>query len=500
MELRDVLKDLEVETRTGSRDPGDMEILGIADNSNEAGKGFLFIAVRGKTTDGHMYADAAVRNGASAVLAEEFPLKARDREAVFVKTRDSRAAACVAAANFHGRPSLGMKVVGVTGTNGKTTVTHMIEAAWEAQGLRAGMLGTIENRYAGRSEPSSLTTPGALDLARTLREMKDAGVTHVALEVSSHALDLKRTDACHFDAAVFTNLTQDHLDYHLTIEDYFGAKRRLFAEILERSEKKEVYAVVNADDPFADRIPAPGKGSRISFSLERKDATVFAEKFSLDASGIRATLATPWGKVELDSSLMGKHNLRNMMAATGALLSLGSPPGAVGRALSGLARVPGRLERVKNSLGLNVFVDYAHTPDALENVLGCLRPLCGGSLVTVVGCGGDRDAGKRPLMAAVGRKYSDRLIITSDNPRTEDPESIIADMLRGTRAGDPAVDVVSDREEAIGRAVGTAESGDMILIAGKGHEDYQVIGTEKIRFDDREAAARHLAARSGERI
>lgn len=498
MELRDILKDVEFETQAGSRDPGGTEILGVTDNSKEAAEGFLFIAVRGKTTDGHMYVDSAVRNGAAAVLAEEFPRGAADSEAAFVKTRDSRAAACVAASNFHGRPSLGMKVVGVTGTNGKTTVTHMLEAAWKAQGLGAGIIGTIENRYAGRSEPSSLTTPGALELARTLREMKDAGVTHAALEVSSHALDLKRADACHFDAAVFTNLTQDHLDYHLTIEDYFAAKRRLFEEILERSEKKEVFSVVNADDPFADRIQGPKKGSRISFSLERKDAEVFAEKFSLDAAGARATLATPWGKVEIDSSLMGEHNLRNMMAATGALLSLGSPPGAVGRALSGLARVPGRLDRVENSLGLNVFVDYAHTPDALENVLGCLRPLCRGSLVTVVGCGGDRDAGKRPLMATVGRRYSDRLIITSDNPRTEDPESIIADMLRGTRAGDPAVEVLSDRGEAIGRAVGTAEAGDMILIAGKGHEDYQIIGAERIRFDDGEVAARHLAARSGE--
>ena len=497
MELRDILKDVEFETRAGSKDPGGTEILGITDNSKEVGKGFLFVAVRGKTTDGHMYVDSAVRRGAAAVLAEEFPAGAADSEAAFVKTLDSRAAACVAAANFHDRPSLGMKVVGVTGTNGKTTVTHMLEEAWKAQGLRTGMIGTIENRYAGRSVPSSLTTPGAVELARTLREMKDAGVTHAALEVSSHALDLKRADACHFDAAVFTNLTQDHLDYHLTIEDYFAAKRRLFAEILERSEKKDVYSVVNADDPFADRIHVPKRGSRISFSLERKESTVFAEKFSLDAAGIEATLATPWGKVELDSSLMGKHNLRNMMAATGALLSLGSPPGAVGRALSGLSRVPGRLERVENPLGVNVFVDYAHTPDALENVLACLRPLCGESLFTVVGCGGDRDAGKRPLMATVGRKYSDRLIITSDNPRTEDPESIIADMLRGTRDGDPAVEVVSDREEAIGRVVATAEPGDMILIAGKGHEDYQIIGTEKISFDDRKVAARHLAARSG---
>ena len=498
MELRNVLRNVEIDATAGTAESGGTEILGITVNSNGARQGSLFIAVRGTAADGHEYLDSAVRNGAAAVLVEKMPDHPHSLGVPVVKTKNSRIAASTAAANFHGDPSLGMKVVGVTGTNGKTTVSHMLEAAWKELGISTGLVGTIENRYAGKTEPASLTTPDGVELAGILREMKDARVACVALEVSSHALDLRRVDACHFDAAIFTNLTQDHLDYHGTIENYFAAKQRLFTEILERSEKEKVFSVVNADDPFADRIPAPSRGEKITFSLERKDATVFAEDFSIDAGGVRATLATPWGQVELFSKLMGKHNLRNMMAATGTLLSLGSPPGATGRVVSGVTSVPGRLERVENELGIDVFVDYAHTPDALENVLGCLRPICPRRLVTVVGCGGDRDPKKRPLMAAVGQKYSDALIITSDNPRTEDPEGIIEDMLRGTDRRSAAVQAVVDRREAIRRAVEKVRPGDMILIAGKGHEDYQIIGTEKIHFDDRETAARYLEERSGE--
>lgn len=497
MRLADVLRNAGIEALTGSNDPGDTEITGITLNSQNVEPGSLFIAIRGKVADGHMYAASAAERGAAALVVEEISEEIRGLGIPVAKTDDSRTAASIVASNFHAHPSLSMKVVGVTGTNGKTTVSHMIEAGWEAEGISTGLFGTIENRYMGRAEAASLTTPDPIAFMSTLREMKDAGVKNVTLEVSSHALDLKRVDGCHFDAAVFTNLTQDHLDYHQTLEDYFRAKERLFSEILEKSEKKELFSIINADDPFADRISVPERGQKITFSMKKKDSVVFAENFTLDSGGIKATLATPWGKVELDSKLMGKHNLYNMMAATGTLLSLGSSPGTTGRALSELARIPGRLEKIENTSGIDVFVDYAHTPDALENVLECLKPFCAQRLFTLVGCGGDRDRKKRPLMAAVGRRYSDMLIITSDNPRTEDPDRIIADMTEGIEPRDPGVVVIADREEAIKHAVNEAGCGDTILIAGKGHEDYQVIGTEKIHFDDREIAEKYLEAKNG---
>ena len=497
MRLADVLKNAGIETLTGSQNPGDTEITGITLNSQNVEPGSLFIAIKGKAADGHTYAASAAKKGATALLVEEVSEEIRGLGIPIAKTADSRTAASIVASNFHDHPSLSMKVVGVTGTNGKTTVSHMIEAGWEAEGINTGLLGTIENRYMGRAEAASLTTPDPIAFMSTLREMKDAGVTNVTLEVSSHALDLKRVDGCHFDAAIFTNLTQDHLDYHQTLENYFRAKERFFSEILEKSAKKEVFSIINADDPFANRISVPKRGQKITFSTKKKNSVVFAENFTLDSRGIKATLATPWGKVELDSELMGKHNLYNMMAATGTLLSLGLSPGTTGRALSELTRIPGRLEKIENTSGIDVFVDYAHTPDALENVLECLKPFCAQRLITLVGCGGDRDRKKRPLMAAVGRRYSDILIITSDNPRTEDPEGIIADMTEGIEPRDPGVIVIADREEAIKHAVNKAGSGDTVLIAGKGHEDYQIIGTEKIHFDDREIAGRYLEAKGG---
>ncbi len=497
MRLADVLENAGIETLTGSRNPGDTEITGITLNSQNVEPGSLFIAIRGKVADGHAYAASAAEKGAAALVVEEISEEIRGLGIPVAKTADSRTAAAVVASNFHNHPSLSMKVVGVTGTNGKTTVSHMIEAGWKAEGVNTGLLGTIENRYMGRAEAASLTTPDPIAFMSTLREMKDSGVRNVTLEVSSHALDLKRVDGCHFDAAVFTNLTQDHLDYHQTLEDYFRAKERLFSEILEKSEKKELFSIINADDPLANRISVPKRSQKITFSTKKKDSVVFAENFTLDSGGIKAKLATPWGKVELDSKLMGKHNLYNMMAATGTLLSLGSSPGTTGRALSELSRIPGRLEKIENASGINVFVDYAHTPDALENVLECLRPFCAQRLITLVGCGGDRDRRKRPLMAAVGRRYSDMLIITSDNPRTENPDGIIADMTEGVEPQDPGVVVIADREEAIKHAVSKAGEGDTILIAGKGHEDYQIIGTEKIHFDDREIAERYLKTKDG---
>ncbi len=497
MNLRKVLENAGVTAVEGLENWGETEIAGITISSLEVKQGFLFVAVKGSRRDGHSYVASTVSSGAAAVAVERISDDIRKLGVPVAITRDSRLTAARAASNFHRNPSSEMKVVGITGTNGKTTVAHMVESVWKLERKNAGILGTIENRYMGKTTPSVLTTLDQVKLMETMREMKDMGVTNLVLEVSSHALDLKRVDSCHFDVGVFTNLTQDHLDYHITIENYFKAKQRFFTELLERSEKQNTCAVVNADDPFANRIPAPEKGRRITFSAEKKDSDIFAKRFTIDSRGINSTLATPWGKVEINSKLMGRHNLYNIMAATGALLSLHSSPDVISRALSAFARIPGRLEKIENSAGIDVFLDYAHTPDALRNVLECLTPLRTRRLITVVGSGGDRDRGKRPLMAAVCREYSDLLILTSDNPRTEDPESIIADMAEGVEAKDPGVITVIDRDLAIKHAVDISRAGDILLIAGKGHEDYQIIGNEKIHFSDRYTVKKYLNEKNG---
>ncbi len=499
MKLRELLKNAGVKTVEGAENWRDTEITGITLSSLEVKPGFLFIAIKGNQKDGHSYAASSVSRGAAAVAVERISDDIRKLGVPVAITQDSRLAAAAVAANFYHNPSSEMKVVGITGTNGKTTVTHMVEAIWKLEKKNVGLLGTIENRYMGESIPSILTTLDQVKLMKTMSEMRDLGVTNLVLEVSSHALDLKRVDSCHFDVAVFTNLTQDHLDYHITIENYFRAKQRFFTEILEKSEKQSTYAVINADDPFADKIPAPKKGQRITFSTRKENCDIFAKKFALGSHGITATLATPWGEVEINSKLMGLYNLYNMMAATAAVLPLGSSPEIISQALSGLAQIPGRLEKIENNEGINIFVDYAHTPDALENVLKCLTPFCTQRLITVVGSGGERDRGKRPLMAATSREYSDLLILTSDNPRKEDPQSIIADMAKGVEATDPMVIAIIDRGQAIKYAVDEACAGDIVLIAGKGHEDYQIIGDEKICFSDRETVKKYLNKKSGAR-
>jgi UDP-N-acetylmuramoyl-L-alanyl-D-glutamate--2,6-diaminopimelate ligase len=311
------------------------------------------------------------------------------------------------------------------------------------------------------------------------------------MEVSSHAIDRKRVQECHFDAALFTNLTQDHLDYHGSIENYYNAKKRLFTELLRASDKRDKFSIINIDDPYGTEIAKEAPGTVITFSLRDKSASVFAESFRVSEEGITARVHTPYGGIEIKSPLFGEHNLSNILAAVSGALSLGSSAGAVENAVAGFRTVPGRLERVENPLGFQILVDYAHTPDALKNVLLAVRPLTGGRVILVFGCGGDRDRTKRPNMGAIGSGLSDILIVTSDNPRTEQPEAIIDDIERGvleSGAPDKPYFRVSDRKEAIRKALGMAREKDTVLIAGKGHEDYQIIGTEKFPFDDRTAA------------
>jgi UDP-N-acetylmuramyl-tripeptide synthetase len=331
---------------------------------------------------------------------------------------------------------------------------------------------------------------------KLLKDMKDSGTEYVVMEVSSHALDRKRVSACHFDAAIFTNLTQDHLDYHVNMENYFEAKKRLFTEVLEASEKRKKFAIINLDDAYGARIAKCSAGEVISFSTKSSSAVVHAERATISEQGIWADVNTPWGRIELHSKLFGIHNLSNILAASAAALSLGASPSSVESGVSRIISVPGRLDRVENTKGINVLVDYAHTPDALKNVLSAVRPLTPGSLILVFGCGGDRDPLKRPVMGRIGRELSDVLIVTSDNPRTEPPESIIDQIERGVFE---AVDArksyfrVTDRRQAIEKAIRIAQKGDTVLIAGKGHEDYQILGTEKIHFDDKEVAREILS-------
>lgn len=489
MKLKEILDGLDVKKITGSTE---LEIRNITTNSKEVEKGSMFIAIKGFRTDGHEYIESAVKSGASSVVLEKMH-HGKNIPATVVELRSTRKSLPVIASNFYQNPTLGMKLAGITGTNGKTTVSYMIEAIWNRDNLNCGVIGTVENRYMGKRYKASLTTPDPVSLTRLLSEMRESGVNNVVMEVSSHALDLNRVDGCDFDVAVFTNLTQDHLDYHETLDEYYSAKKRLFSEVLLKSAKNPKCAVINIDDEYGLKLFNEITAEKINYSLLDKNSDIFAEEYSFNDSGIKAKIKTPRGRLMLESKLLGKHNLYNLMAATGTALMTGSKIETVENALNSIGRIPGRLESVDNRHGINVLVDYAHTPDALKNVLSSLKPLCRKRLITVIGCGGDRDKKKRPLMCDAALEYSDYTVLTSDNPRTENPDEIIKDMISGKNPENyKNLKIIVDREQAISYAVNFAKSGDTLLIAGKGHEDYQIIGENKIHFDDREIAEKYL--------
>jgi len=485
--------------------PGvDPEITGVQYRAQEVTPGSLFVAVPGFVADGHAFIPEAVRRGAAAVVAQR-PVEA---EVPVVQVADSRRALSRAAAGFWGHPSEGMVLVGVTGTNGKTTVTYLLEAILAWVGARVGVVGTVNYRFEGRVVPAPHTTPESAELQRILAEMRDAGATHVVMEVASHALALHRVDDCRFDVGVFTNLTQDHLDFHGDMAAYWAAKRRLFTELLAEGPKAAAArAVVNTDDPrgpellSACRVPALAVGTQAGCTVQARAALQGLE-------GIRGRIATPAGEFDFHSPLVGAHNLANILSATGAAVALALPLEAIREGIEATRRIPGRLERVPDpGHGRTVFVDYAHTPDALENVLRALRQVGPRRLICLFGCGGDRDRTKRPVMGAAAGRLADVCLVTSDNPRSEDPLAIIRDILpglaqAGARAweGPDAEDVpdghflvLPDRRAAIRRAVALARPGDAVLVAGKGHENYQIVGDRRLPFDDVEEAAAALA-------
>jgi UDP-N-acetylmuramoyl-L-alanyl-D-glutamate--2,6-diaminopimelate ligase len=501
MKLRRIIGDVDVLAHRGDLD---VEISDIYYDSRAVAEGGLFVAIKGLVTDGHRYVGAAVDRGAAAVVVED------DMDipgAVVIRVRDSRAALGRLADTFFDYPSMKLKLLGVTGTNGKTTICYIVEEILAAAGKTPGVIGTINYRYGRTSITPPHTTPESLDLVRLLSDMVNAGADHAVMEVSSHALDLRRVDSCMFDAAIFTNLTQDHLDYHQTMENYFESKARLFRELINR--KKETTSIINADDPWGMRLIDEMKGRVMTYGLS-DGADIRPTAFTADTRGVRGEGVTPYGKFRFESNLLGRHNIYNLLAALGGALGMGID---LETAVLGINRrivVPGRLEPVEGTGDVSVLVDYAHTDDALTNVLSTLAPLAKGRLVTVFGCGGDRDRKKRPKMAAAAAAKSHKVIVTSDNPRTEDPAVIIEEILAGFEGTDYSrVDpggsfwqdsrkfytVIPDRREAIRFAVSRATSGDIVLLAGKGHEDYQIIGTTKYPFDDRLEAKEALTER-----
>jgi UDP-N-acetylmuramoyl-L-alanyl-D-glutamate--2,6-diaminopimelate ligase len=450
--------------------PPGVEITDLVYDNRLVTPGALFFCVVGFTRDGHDFAPDAVARGAAALVVER-PL---DLDVPQVQVPSVRAAMAPAAAAFFGDPTARLQTSGVTGTNGKTTTAFLLRALQEAAGRSTGLLGTVKSVVGGTEHEVQRTTPEAIDLQRTFAQMLDHGDQACVMEVSSHALALHRADAIHFATAVFTNLTQDHLDFHPTMEDYFQAKRMLFADLRPTS------AIVNADDAYGRRL-AGDVGDAITFALYNP-ATFRAIDVATQLDGSRFTVETPDGRLELRSPLRGEFNVYNVLGAFAAARALGIPADVCQEAIATAGQVPGRFETVDEGQPFAVLVDYAHTPDSLENVLRAARPLTEGRVHVVFGCGGDRDRGKRPLMGEIARRLADRPIVTSDNPRSEDPEAIIAEILEGSG---PDVIHDADRRQAIATAIEGADPGDIVVIAGKGHEQGQEFADgRKIPFDD----------------
>lgn len=457
---------------------------GVTADSRQVRPGWIFVAVKGGDADGHHFVEDAVRRGAAGVVLERALFH---RPAVPAwRVEDSRRALSRLAAAYHGYPSRSLHVTGVTGTNGKTSVTFLLRQILEGAGLACGLIGTVSYAFGGREIPARRTTPGPAELQELLASMRDAGCGHCAMEVSSHALDQKRVEGVEMDTAVFTNLSQDHLDYHGTMEAYFEAKRTLFA--FEGLKHRLV-----GDGPWSERMAGSFPGKEFLRCGLSEGCEVRGRVVRADASGSLLAFETPWGGGEAFLGLPGAHNARNALQAMAAAACAGAEWDGIVGAVAGLRAAPGRLEAVPSALG-RVLVDYAHTPDALAKVLETLRPLVSGRLVVVFGCGGDRDKTKRAPMAEAVSRYADWMLLTQDNPRTEDPNRIFADMLAGIPDAQ-AMQVVPDREEAICMGVRALGAEDLLLIAGKGHETVQEFANARVPFDDREVARRCLRAR-----
>lgn len=481
MQLKNLLEGIEIKSLSG---PGDCEIKGLSTDSRKLSAGDLYVAVRGGDFDGHDFIADAAKKGASAIMGSA----ARPVPGLpYVEVEDARDALPSLANNFFGRPSEKLTVVGVTGTNGKTTTTHIIKSILEAAGKKAGLIGTIGYVIGDRTHPAPFTTPEAVEFQGLLSEMLHSGLSHVVCEVSSHALAQKRVDGTRFGAAVFTNLTRDHLDFHKTMEEYFEAKKRLFAELLSGP------AVINSDDPYGKMLLGSLKGKTLAYAVDA-EADITARDVSSGPGGLSFTVsicgAAGFG---VESALIGDHNVYNIMAAVGAAFALGVGREALQEGVRALRLVEGRFESISLGQDFLCVVDYAHTEDALRRLILTARRMTTGKVITVFGCGGQRDRGKRPVMGALATELSDMVFITSDNPRGEEPEEIINEILTGIAKDNYRV--LPDRAEAIYEAVGMAGASDAVLIAGKGHEEYQEIRGLRHPFSDRQTAREAIRKR-----
>jgi UDP-N-acetylmuramoyl-L-alanyl-D-glutamate--2,6-diaminopimelate ligase len=495
MQLAHLIEGLQTKNIQGSIH---REIKDLSFNSKEVGTDCLFVALRGTRVNVHDFIPEALASGAQALIVEEETRTGNDITVITVP--DTHIALAHVADCFYQHPSQKLTVIGITGTNGKTTISYLVESILKEAGCNPGVIGTIDYRFGSHHRDAPNTTPNALDLQKIMKEMVDDKTSHLIIEVSSHSLDQHRVDKLNFDVAVFTNLSPEHLDYHHTLEQYAEAKKLLFTYYLDQSIKDKTHAIINCTDPLGTSLIKATKAQVLCYGLTG-EAEIRAEQVSLTREGLSMRVTTPQGEIEIHSSLIGAFNSENILAAVGIALTQGISPETIRKGIAQVEYIPGRLERVPNPMELTILIDYAHTSDALDHVLTALRSLCTGRLITVFGCGGDRDKTKRAPMGDTATRKSDLAIITSDNPRTEDPLDIIEQIkegidqtsstyyaLNGLKEAGPGrgYTVIPQRRAAIRTAVRLTKPGDILLIAGKGHEDYQIIGTTRHHFSDRE--------------
>ncbi len=472
-----------------------IEVDDIAIDSKTVSPGTLFVALKGHTQDGHDYIDDAIARGASAVLSQE-PISKKYKQATkttFIQVTDTKEALRHLAPYFFNYPATKLNLIGITGTNGKTTTAYLVEALLNHAGKKTGLISTITTRYGHHEKKEKNTTPGLLDLQKIFSEMQKTSVTDVVMEVSSHALDQERVAGCIFETAVFTNLTQDHLDYHHTMENYFAAKKTLF-------EQTKGQWIVNLDDNWGKKLQETAPDRVWAYGIDHHDS-LYPLCFKSTLAGLSMCVQSPIGEIEIEAHLSGRHNVYNILAAIGVGIASGLSKMQITEGIAALKQIPGRFEKIDLGQNFTVIVDYAHTPDALERLLSAVKTLGQKKIITCFGCGGDRDRDKRPLMG-VAAMQSDFVILSSDNPRSEDPDQIISEIASGISAHSQKTgqtchyDIISDRREAISHAIALAKPGDVVIIAGKGHETDQQIGTQIIAFDDRACAREALIAQN----
>ena len=505
MKLSDLVKAVKPLTveHAGADKDLDPQIASVHYRSQEVEPGGVFVAIVGHTADGHDFIEDAIESGAVAIVSQQ----QIGSQIPNVQVADSRLALAEIAACFYGNPSEQLTVIGITGTNGKTTTAYLVESILQQAGLAVGVIGTINYRYAGKTFDNPITTPESLDLQRILHDMLRRGVSHVVMEASSHAIDLQRIRRCWFDVAVFINLSQDHLDFHGDMQAYWLSKQRLFTDYLVEGPKRaQAVAVINCNNAsgkeLAQKLTVP-----LLTTGWGPDETVRARNAVCGPGSIEGELETPGGKLDFKSRLVGEHNLENILCAAGVAAALDIPNADVKSGIEAVSAIPGRLEFIENTIGRYVYVDYAHTPDALENVIMALKAVMKDKIICVFGCGGDRDQENRPLMGEIAARLCDLAVITSDNPRTEDPMVIIDHIIAGAQKADgrryrqadlsngfkhKGYVVEADRKQAIRLGIAVSKPGDTVLIAGKGHETYQILGSTTIDFDDRQEAREAL--------